>query len=1527
MATVLSVLQPIHPVPGIGGLKLAGVVTQSVSETSGFPPLPSPVPLDPPDPPITLNVAAGGSPPLPSPIDSDGAATHTAEISSIPPTVAGATFSGSQVDPAPHQLRGDPMEDANLPLSTPTDADVVRFLDSLDSGTFVGQSTTAASCGGHRVFSILLSPSRMMLTGQLGAKTIRVLVDTGATLSAISSEWLTRNPTVCADMVESAVNVPVELADSRTVQVSRAIRDAPVCLGPSDEHRSVDLHVMPLPTRCDVLLGTDFLMRHHAHTSFSDGAAALGFASGCAPVPAKSFSRGASAVGSSLSFLSVVGDGEFDTTSVDVVTAAEARSLVTDDTPMMMIIRPDASAATPTPNPEQHRVDRLVERHPTVFAEPRGVPERPGNVDMAVPLKPDAVLPSPRSFGVPKRQQHVLHSWVEQAIDRGWIEKCSSAVNSPLFAVPKPHGRGWRIVLDLRAVNLISASFHQASIAPPMRLCEEVADALVLSASDLADGFHQLKLREADRYLTAFTVQGVQYQYCVAPMGLKNVPLVFQTMVNNVLRKHGLLGAVQLGAVRSYLPTKLRAVLTSVPDHVRVGTGVVYIDDLLLGTNGIYDEVDADVRAALMRLYSSEHPVALERRRASELQCAHDIHEAMWSLVLAAFETDRIHIKLAKCDFFRSTVTFLGYLVGEGQLRSDPRKVEAVTQWLPPSSVKEVRMFLGFVGFLRLSIPAFSELASPLHMLTRKNAKFVWSTACQFGFDSLKAAVSSSPVLQMARWDRPFTVVTDCSQTAAGGCLMQEHDGKLLPVAYWSQTLTEAEQRYPAQHLEAFAIHKAVQHWKYYLWGAKFSVRLLTDHRSLTHWRTQRDSTGRLGRWQEALSEFEFEIQYLPGRENFLADCLSRHPASPTMGPILRHLRSVDVTGLEVTRLPAALQGFEPLDAVLRRVPADRVVILTRSQRAALDVLPAAPVQPPTALFQEPRAGQQPPTVPAIAPTPFTSSPAELAEANSPLPRVIQDPSFEFLDRLDYSEDKDFGPVYDLLVLLRDDPEWHALYRASPTQLPVKRLPKRLRKAAARIQYYQLIGNRVYNLSQEGYALVLPDVQVTVGGADMSVRRHIVSLYHDDQLGGHRSARPTHLRVRRSFYFHNMATYVRRYVDTCDACNRSKSRTAAPLGLLESPGLPLGPNDTISIDFIMDLQPDPVTGHDGVLVCVDRFTKRLRLLPVSSRITGRQTAELLERQWFMQYGYPRVIISDRDPRFTAHYYRELMALLGVELAMSSGNHPQTDGATERRIRVLEECLRCYIDYAQATLFILLPFVEFALNDAPDPASGMSAFCATYGYNPMRPADLAAAVRQGSSVQSVTEHFETVHSVRMQCRDGLRQAQAAYVYEANQHRRAVPLSLFKPGDLVYVARANFVPPAMRKQPTRKLQPRYFGPYPVVTQVSPTSYKVRLPGNVRTHPVFHASQLKPLTSNAQFPDRRGPRIDPVLIDTAGDVHWAVETLLDTRLYRSHRQFLVKWKGYPVSEATWQRRDVLVADLGRDYVDDMLQQLQQQ
>lgn len=128
-----------------------------------------------------------------------------------------------------------------------------------------------------------------------------------------------------------------------------------------------------------------------------------------------------------------------------------------------------------------------------------------------------------------------------------------------------------------------------------------------------------------------------------------------------------------------------------------------------------------------------------------------------------------------------------------------------------------------------------------------------------------------------------------------------------------------------------------------------------------------------------------------------------------------------------------------------------------------------------------------------------------------------------------------------------------------------------------------------------------------------------------------------------------------------------------------------------------------------------------------------------------------------------------------------------------------------------------------------------------------------------------------------------------------------------GDLVYVHRANFVPPALRGAPSRKLQPRYFGPYKIEKIISSTSYRVRMPANVRTHPVFHASQLKLHRVSKEYPDRKGNREDPLVIDD--EDYYIVDTILDRRRHRRRIQYLVKWRGYPESESTWEPRSSLI------------------
>ena len=243
-------------------------------------------------------------------------------------------------------------------------------------------------------------------------------------------------------------------------------------------------------------------------------------------------------------------------------------------------------------------------------------------------------------------------------------------------------------------------------------------------------------------------------------------------------------------------------------------------------------------------------------------------------------------------------------------------------------------------------------------------------------------------------------------------------------------------------------------------------------------------------------------------------------------------------------------------------------------------------------------------------------------------------------------------------------------------------------------------------------------------------------------------------------------------------------------------------------------------------------------------------------------------------------------------------------------------VRCYIDYDQTNIYNLLPELQFAINDTPRSDTGLSAFEMLRGVSPLRPIDLATQVYRQSSVASLTDYFDRLTATQLIVRDKLREAQSQYVYQANKHRRVIPLDEFKVGDQVYIHRDNFVPPAMRSAPTRKFQPKFFGPYPITERIGATAYKVRMPASVKSHPVFHSSQLKLHPVTEQFPDRTGYQEDPVTVD--GVDYYVVERILDRRVFRRKVQFLIQWLGYPVSEATWQNKSDLLADSGPEVKD---------
>ena len=213
---------------------------------------------------------------------------------------------------------------------------------------------------------------------------------------------------------------------------------------------------------------------------------------------------------------------------------------------------------------------------------------------------------------------------------------------------------------------------------------------------------------------------------------------------------------------------------------------------------------------------------------------------------------------------------FLGHVVSADGIYVDPQKVEAVANWEQPTTVTEVRSFLGLAGYYRRFIEGFSKIAGPLHCLTRKRVKFEWTDKCEESFQTLKEKLTSAPVLTLPEGNEGFEVYNDASYQGLD-CVLMQHK---RVVAYTSRQLKKHELNYPTHDLELAVVIFALKTWRHYLYGA--TCQIFTDHKSLKYLFTQKELNLRQRRWMELLKDYDCTINYHPGKANVVADALSR---------------------------------------------------------------------------------------------------------------------------------------------------------------------------------------------------------------------------------------------------------------------------------------------------------------------------------------------------------------------------------------------------------------------------------------------------------------------------------------------------------------------------------------------------------------------------------------------------------------------------------------------------------------------------
>jgi hypothetical protein len=339
----------------------------------------------------------------------------------------------------------------------------------------------------------------------------------------------------------------------------------------------------------------------------------------------------------------------------------------------------------------------------------------------------------------------------------------------------------------------------------------------------------------------------------------------------------------------------------------------------------------------------------------------------------------------------------------------------------------------------------------------------------------------------------------------------------------------------------------------------------------------------------------------------------------------------------------------------------------------------------------------------------------------------------------------------------------------------------------------------------------------------------------------------------------------------------------------------------VTMDLITCL-PKTKHGHDAIMVVVDRLTKMVHFAPTTTSVTAPELAKLFFNTVYRYHGLPNTIVSDRDPRFTSLFWQSLFKHnLGTKLTMSTSNHPQTDGQTERANRTLEEMLRPYVNLHTDDWDDHLTAVEFAYNNSVQASTGFTPFYLNTGRNPVTPAALLSSTPVEADNQAAAEFLQQWQRDIATAKQHLEKAQQRQARNADTMRRQ---HSFHPGDKVLLNALHLRIPGDQKP---KLSPRYHGPFKIIEMTSPVTAKLEFPPTVRIHPVIHVSQLKPFVESGRFPRQNIYHRPPPDIDQ-GQQYYIVEAIVGKRTTRGVTKYLVHWEGYPAYERTWEPESAL-------------------
>ena len=790
-----------------------------------------------------------------------------------------------------------------------------------------------------------------------------------------------------------------------------------------------------------------------------------------------------------------------------------------------------------------------------------------------------------------------VRAHLKEMLDAGVIEPSNSPWSNAVVLVRKKDG-GLRFCIDFRRLNqrTVQDAYQLPRISEALDLLRGMK---CFSCLDLKSGFWQIPMALGSRKYTAFTVGNLGFFECNRmPFGLTNAPATFQRTMERCI------------------------------GELNLKICLIYLDDLIT--------------------YSANHEDHLIRLRQ----------------VFEKLRECGLKLKPEKCKLFQEEITYLGHRVSADGIRPSEANIEAIKKMEPPTTYTEIRSFVNMVGAYRRFIKGFAQIAGPLYdhlkgeNANKKKEQLTLSPDALKAFHALKEAAVTTPVLVPADFTKPFRLETDASKLGLGAVLSQKQDdGKYHPIAYGSTVLKGSQQNYHSGKLEFFALYWAVtKQFKEYLYHCPFTVR--TDNNPLTYINStaKLDATGH--RWVTELANYKFNLEYVKGAENVVADCLSRNVTK------ISHKGVIDT--FNYARKSGANERLDLHNPFLVQL---RQTIEKEEEIRAMKARPKLSIE----VDDWEKAQAEDPYINAFIKWEKSNKDRSLADVMGP-------------DLASTAEGKEYLQ----------------------------------RKKNFKLENNLLYHNTVVKVFQ-GDHQYLEDINKSLTFVvPKEYRSMAIKGCHDDM--GHQGRDRTLSLLKERFWWPRMISDMKEKLQDCQRCRIAQGRIKKePLHpIIATEPLELVHVDYTSIeDEAVDLKKQP--SAKNVLVIQDHFTKFLIIRKTEDQ-TAATTAMYLWQDFFSILGPPKRLISDRGPTFTSGIVTELCKLMGVDKLVTTAYHPEGNGQVERANRTIFNMIRTLGEDQKKCWSQHLPSIQFAYNSTRSAVTGFSPHFLMFNVIPRIPVD-------------------------------------------------------------------------------------------------------------------------------------------------------------------------------------------------------------